>query len=751
MGFGGAGGPGRGFSGDAPTAVCRGDETMDNYRNEISTEGIDPALLATIVHELNLARRHVSSYPKGHPVVSNSCERVVQHFSTLFAARDAITIGVAKETLFLEGQSLERLTPVVKEIARALFHHGLALVTFRDGLSAAEIEKFNRILMWKRAEIAAGGGIEKVALDAGLEHIRITRIRYDYFQRDDGPVPEGVGESSSLWETFVQRLVKGEPCGASSADCPVTPEKMAGMLNESSGDVARLILDCLETSLCERKETGALRETELESLRKLGVFVGSLGPELRGRFLESIFNSFQGRGEASLEILPHLPETVIPEVFEYVNENRAALSPLALSVAERLAGGKFVAQQLQGFPGTGDADGEPSQEDKFQVLFQEEIQEEFVPREYLETLKRLAASSALPEPGREELEQLKQTLAGERVESSVSAIILSSLGSVAPERLDALKRSLIELCRYFLELGDFRALEDMYDRLIETAADDGQAAGSLREEVLRVFEDRDFAAEVMNGLDVWGKEKYREIGSLMQKVGRPFVEPLLDRLADEENRVLRRYCLDQLVKMGEIAKEAVVARLGDPRWYFVRNLVLILGHMGDSDVPGILRRIADFPHPRVRQAVVETFLRLRDPEGDRLLLRDLASDNGDIRMQAVKLAGKSRDARVRQALLHVLGKRGISPERFAEKKAAVHSLASMGGNEALPELGRMLGARRFFRTRWHDMLKKEIILTLGKYDDPLALDLLRKAAQSSQEILALPALEILGKMEGRDG
>jgi hypothetical protein len=725
---------------------------MDTNVNENPTGGIDTGLLATIIHELNLARRYVSSYPKGHPVVSRSCERAAEMFGRLFSTQDEITLGITKESLLLGADSLERLTPVAKGVARILFHHGIALITFRKGLTSQEIEKFNEILMSKRERVAACGGIEKLVSEAGIGHLQIRKIRYDAFQVSDEPSGGELRgrESSSLWESFVRRIMQDDLSSAGIQDCPVTPEELAEILNSSSDESPSLIAECLETSMWERSGPEALPATERESLRKIGAFVGRLNPELRRRFLDGVFNSFHGQEDASLEILPHLPEEMVPEVFEYIEVNNTVLSPLALRVVEGLAGGSFALREIQKSSGNEASTSGEGTDEKILVAFREEDHEDFVPRDYLETLKALVTAREIPEPGCDEMAQLKQTLSSDRIESSVSRIILASLGLVTPERMEALKRSLIELSRYFLEVGDFRSLEDMFNHLSETRFEADHAANPLRDEVLGIFENADFVSEVLNGLDIWGKEKHREIGSLIKRVGKPFVEPLLDRLAHEENRTLRRYCLDQLLKMAHLAKEAVVARLGDERWYFIRNIVIILQHTGDPEVPRHLRRVADFPHPKVRQIVIETYLRFHDPEGDRLLLRDLASEDSEVRIQAIHHAGKSRDHHVLEALHAILRKRGVSPERFSEKRAAIHSLGRIGSKDSLPVLDKMLAARHLLRPSLHGLLKMEIVSTLGKYRDPSAFEMLRKTAAASNRKLAMLAAEVITAREEAD-
>ncbi len=728
---------------------------MDASTPESPLTSLDTGLLSKIIHEFNIARRYVSSYPKGHPVVTGSCERVAGLFHQLFDSRDELTMGIAKDSLVIDGCSLDRITPFARHFARSLYYHHVALVTFQKGLTAGEVERFNDILTAKREQIAAQGGIEAAFREAGLLNPRIMEISYDAFHAagdiSDGGERDG-SAPSSLWETFVQELLRDthpSSLTAPSSYAVLGPESLLAILHGQLPHDQLRGMQRLAYFLQKEARAQALTNREMESFGKIIDFITGLTPVLRIHFLDSVLNTLEGDADPALEILSHLPREVILEAVQLCSEKKDAPPPLLLSVLEKLSENSLSA------PG-GDRRSEEKeihavegQDRKLDALFRETTGEEFIPLDYLKTLKTLIASRDIPAPDEGDLAELKQTLTSDSVEVAVSGIILDSLQHATEGQLVMLKRNLLDLSRYFLEVGDFRSLENMYDRLQKTSFETGQAVNSLKHEMLETFEDTDFIGEVLNGLDVWGREKFHEIGSLIHKVGRPFVEPLLERLAEEENRTIRRYCLDHLLKLADLAGESVLARLEDTRWYVVRNLLIILRHSGAPDVASHLSRVADHPHPKVRQIVIEMYLQLRDPEGDRLLLVDLASDNPVLRLQAVQQAEKSVHPDVVAALLEILQRKGASPESFAEKKAAIRALSEIGDPCAIPVLEKFLTKWSFFRSSLHLSLKKEIVQTLARYRAPSAAALLSRMAESRNlELSALASGQC--RSPGRD-
>ena len=66
---------------------------------------IDTGLLSDAVIELNISRKNVSIYPPGHIQITMSLDRAYEVLIKLFEIRQEMTLGVAKDTLFV-GQVL---------------------------------------------------------------------------------------------------------------------------------------------------------------------------------------------------------------------------------------------------------------------------------------------------------------------------------------------------------------------------------------------------------------------------------------------------------------------------------------------------------------------------------------------------------------------------------------------------------------------------------------------------------------------
>lgn len=725
----------------------------------VSASDLDPKLAANFLVQLNIARRNVAAYPGAHPLIAVSTGQTALLLERLLAGRSAFTLGVAKDVLLVGDHSLEKSHPVFRDLAKVLFDHGIAAVTFASGLEGRELQGFSELLNAGREAIRDRGGIEAAAMAAGFRHLRISAVRYDLFRVSEGEAPAGAdaprqcAAAGGIWEHFVRGLLAGnlDPAGAlASAPERFDPEVLAAIVNErqaETGGAGRKSYDGAIVSFLRQLDREQLTERYgSETLDKLAALVGRLTPELRRQFLRSSFAALADRGEVAEEVLARLPEEAILEALEEVNSRGATVPPAIAGLLQKLA--RHPLPPGRAVAAAPDA-AEAGLTEKLRILFREEQGGEFVPERYQAALQTLIALDRIAVIEGEEAGQLKSTLLGHSVETQVADIIPELLPLARqPDQAAVLERNLLDLSDYFLETGDFAALTRIHERWSVA----GDEVGPRREMFAKIEEKYaapEFIEAVLGGLALWGKPRHEEIKALIRQVGAPFAAPLLERLAVESSLTLRRYHVDCLVQLGETARPAVLARLGDARWYFVRNLVVILRRLDDPAILRHLRRFMEHPHPRVRQEVLRTFLHFDDPEADRLLLRDLAGSDRELQLGAVQLAEFSRSPEVFARLLETLAHGGIADFEFELKRAVVRTLAAIGNPEALPALAAVLHGKSLLHPLQHGRLKGEIIATLGDYPAAAAAPLLAEMARSPQQELARQAAAMLHTVQER--
>jgi HEAT repeat protein len=104
------------------------------------------------------------------------------------------------------------------------------------------------------------------------------------------------------------------------------------------------------------------------------------------------------------------------------------------------------------------------------------------------------------------------------------------------------------------------------------------------------------------------------IVDLLKKFGAVAATPLLDRLLLEPEAFRRRALIKLLTTLGPPVVPEAQSRLSHPKWYFVRNLCLILGNIGDRRAMGDLLNAASHADHRVKREAIVAIGKLASPE-----------------------------------------------------------------------------------------------------------------------------------------
>jgi hypothetical protein len=369
-------------------------------------------------------------------------------------------------------------------------------------------------------------------------------------------------------------------------------------------------------------------------------------------------------------------------------------------------------------------------QEKLRMIFCEHAVEEQVAEDGWPTSQPPLPSGGELQSPRQELNLLRETMQPGWLESRVGEIILH-LATAGGDPLEAetLAQNLGDMCGYLLQTGDYHQLLGFMEQTTSSTL-----PAAFRNLLRERFSRRDFLDEILNGLTTWGKSRFDDIRLLIETIGPPFIEPLLDMLAAEENMSLRRFMMDRLLEFGPAAKEPILARLEGQPWYYLRNLLIILSSLEDPEIIPSIRPLVMNRNAKVRQDALRTLLSYNDPFAERQILRDLDSSDKETRLAAINMAEKSHSPDVLRKLVAIVAKGGLSPLDLEMKCAAVQSLKEIGGEEALPELLKVLGSVNLIRAKALGRLKLEIVRSLEGYPPKSALPILEKIAWGNDEL-----------------
>lgn len=713
---------------------------------DIAANSIDTGSLTSLIFELNIARRNYGAYPKGHPVITASLSKVLRVYENLLNKHEELILGVTSDCLMVDGVVLEKSNVVYRDFSRVLFERGIGALLFHSGLTIEELSNFTIILGLKREQIQQHGGIERVWAKARLAAITIRPIRYDLFQttdEDSVTTDRTILSGEGLWDKFARQLTLSELSYGRSDDTTLDPEILAKVLNKhfalgsiNETDIREAIANFLVPAGVDSSET-----LSGQPYQKLAEFINHLTPELRRQFLDSSFGAkSQDRQTAAERIITSLSDSAILETLEDISNNRLSVSPVVLGLLQRL--GKNISSEHNVIEEISD-DNDLSR--KLKTIFQEHAAEEFIPADYQNNLNHINASDQILRLTVEDSAALLKTVENRSIENSIGQILMNFIreGVETPEERDLLLQNLSDMFGFFLQTGDYGQLHAMIDQL----ADDTfpvEIQSRLREE----YGQREFLEEILDGLTVWGKPRYADIRSLIHKIGGQFVVAILDRLSEEKNMSLRRFYMDCLVEMGPVTREPIINRLNDRRWYFLRNLLIILTAQNDPAVVSLIQPLLRSNDPRLRHEVLKTLLHFGDPQAEKKILEDLDSQNPEQQSAAIQLAERCTAPAIATRLSSMLTQGGFSQLEYERKSAIVRALGEIGRSEVLPELAKILSSRSLFQARQLTKLKTDIIRSFSKYSPTVSRPVLERIAEGSGEIASL-ATETLKIISGK--
>jgi len=711
---------------------------------------LETRVLADFLYELNISRRHLSTYPPGHPMIESSTDQVLAKLDRLFESRDRITLGVAKEALLFDQEWLDKKNPVFRDFASALARLGIAAISFHRKPNRDELIQVNRIFCSDRQSIGENGGFAAMLEQRQVNNIEITEVDYSSFRATEEDQLAGEDLSTTLWEEFISGLLSGTQGGdgGPQAGSQLDPLIVAEILNRNIGqpgrDSSRNFEQVIASFTTKMQRSGHHMSRVHSQFTEL---ISNLTQELRREFLASVFSSLDPANPSTEALLGKLSTEDILTALDDLNRNRLQISRTMVNLLGKLAEHRQAGGQS--LTSGKSVDIENQHREHVNTIFREEERGKFTPEAYQQALDRIVAFDESDFLLREETSQLRQQLNYSSIERHCCALFLKLLRpELAAEQAEGIESNLIDLAHYFLEVGDFKGLRFLHSGVLNYRKQYPQGAPEQTDRLLATLTDPQFQREVLDSLKRWGEEKQQEIRVYIRATGSLFAESLVHHLATEESMGLRRLYVNTLISLGKAAHQAIYANLTDRRWYLVRNLLSVLRMQSDPIELDAIYRLENHPHPRVNHELLTLLFKYDRPRADNLLLKQLSSKDQALQLHAVQLAELSRSPMIVDKLLSMLGRDKVTKHNLPLKLSIVKSLGQVGAENALPQLERLLFSGWLFIPAPLKQLKLEIARSLDNYPAGKLQPLLAKLAKSRQKELGRIAGEKLRQLAG---
>jgi len=181
-----------------------------------------------------------------------------------------------------------------------------------------------------------------------------------------------------------------------------------------------------------------------------------------------------------------------------------------------------------------------------------------------------------------------------------------------------------------------------------------------------------------------------EYGALIKIIGEDAMEPVLGKLIESENAFERRSLIQLMISFGDHARIPVESHLSDDRWYVVRNMITILGHLGNERSLGPLMRIINHDEVRIRREVIHALTKIGGKQVTIFLLKLLEDAEPQQAIIIINALGVLGDTMATKPLVEIARKRDILYRNYELRKEAINNLGRLKSQESIDTLGKIL-------------------------------------------------------------
>ncbi len=721
----------------------------------------DPPRHIDIIVHFQAAVRTVRLYPTSSPLIATAVQSLLADIDGILEERDSFVLAESENSLIVDGKPLDRKSQARDQAAAMLQSFrslGIKSLSFSRGVTQAELRQVIALLGEDPRELA-GEALSRRLARMEMPHVEVNqkvfvavdrdrRIMPSLQVRDEDIVRYLAGDETPTEEALQKMRSLAENPRWIAEVFATGLERIASRLGPApnarlSSSMGRLLeaMDRLigEGGLQEISEHLAARVSQLDveaivavSLQHANTplwapFFGSLAKHLgdeKRRVLTERLEAIAAAGtpedgapsanpgvQSAVRLLKRMAEGRLSE-----NKAPEASSPQAQAAHFPEGFKTFLSRIIAG---------------DFSPLSDAQVRGELCRLVHvLQQKGKEAAAARIVEAllrGLDEApEKIQPDVADGLHEISADGNGNHPLAAAAAKRLqewlrrrENLSPAFERLCRRLSEDARARMAAGECSRALgpvsalASAANNPRAAPALRaraRKALAQASDDEVVRRLLAEIGTHAGDGRDAATRILQHLGPDCVPAALDLLRDTQDAQVRLRILKLVSGIGAPAAPAVRRALqSEVPWYFVRNLVRLLGEIGNENDLDILSPLLDHAEFRVRWQVLNSIYQIGGNRRGELLLQRLDREEDRLKIHIVTMLGELRHREAVPALVRLLEKKTLvsSEEKVQLQKKACLALARIGSPLAIPILSEIARGGKLTRMRpYHSEVRK---------------------------------------------
>ena len=715
--------------------------------------GIQEKAIEAIVI-MNAAITNLRIYPPASAMISNTVDRAYQIFLAILENEESLIFAESEKNILVCGQLLDQKDqgrPQVVAFLGLLLNFGIKSVTFERGMDRTELLTFLEIMKEKPENVEEEGGIQKVINSKELPHIILDQKIYVATDKDQ-QILSGMGikdeeiikylvsdDHASDIEMQKVREMARDPEWISrifqSGMKHVTEKKGIVPDSEISENVVLMIraLDKIADRVDKEKISGQISKTiagmDIEVIS--AVLIQGIDELIGVGVFDQIANEIDDETfEDVVANIKHVGDRISAGDKKYVHSDiesaRRAYKSMMNSdkgqrkrdkIEERIAGEEK--EEKEKIVQLKDTVGHILKGEKEYFLDEQMMQslpgitEQLFVNNENETVEDvidklsgglLSENSEVRAQASETLSRIIGSLTAEQRTDMIGKISDRLVGWIGLEtavtpayeqicaELQKLAQTMIRSNR-FAECGPILSVfNTIHSGKVEKMKEIQVISG----DVLREIATEDILDILFDEFET-NKHNRREEASLnLSRLGKAPLTRLLEILLESPDSAERIRILKIVSEIGHVAVPVLTERIkeGEP-WYFIRNLVYLIGRVGEEDQAKLLGPFLVNEHPKVREETLKSIYSIGGKYRVNILLSALPGAAEQMKSNIVEMLGSLKDTNSIRPLLEMLKSKPLITSKVRnelEEKICV-ALGNIGSQEAIPTLMAISGQR----------------------------------------------------------
>jgi len=360
----------------------------------------------------------------------------------------------------------------------------------------------------------------------------------------------------------------------------------------------------------------------------------------------------------------------------------------------------------------------------------------------------------------EEVASIKQQMKVEKYANPISTLVGILAVILRIEKDDAAFAEMVEILDNVLETlmlrGDFWHSKKILQLFHELMEPQRNLPESQR---LRLIQGIDRAGDPQRihalepVLNQWGAKETDQVYEFWLLLNKNALLPLIELLGRLTQLKMRRVICEALIHLGKEDIEPLIQKLSDPRWFVVRNVVYILGKIGQDKVLENFRKLINHNEVKVRKELLHTLDGMKDNRAQELLVGFLNDPESSLRILAIRSLASYNYQGALEPLKNMIEEREFVIRDLYEKKEIFEALGKIGGSSMVPKMRKLIrqGGSAWFKKAIKEELGLCAVITLKRIGTEDAVAALQEGQNLSSKVIreaCLKALSEIGKSHG---